>query len=188
MHGRAAHGSRPDLGITPSPSQAGHFLVAVEEVEAAASPPPKATRGSAPNRTTHSVIHGGEEPSAYPAQCRITLERRTVPGEDADTVHAELTAILDQLAATVPEASATSSRRGPAPRAVRGGSGPACRPPRCSTTRGPSSGTRPPCSPSRTGRIAPSWTGPGSPVRSSGPTAREPTRPSNGPTSPPCTG
>ncbi|MEV6168681.1 M20/M25/M40 family metallo-hydrolase [Streptomyces sp. NPDC051954] len=54
--------------------------------------------------TVHaSVIHGGEEPSAYPARCRITLERRTVPGEDADSVERELTAVRDDLAATVPD-------------------------------------------------------------------------------------
>ncbi|MFF7129814.1 M20/M25/M40 family metallo-hydrolase [Streptomyces sp. NPDC008240] len=50
--------------------------------------------------TVHaSVIHGGEEPPTYPAHCRITLERRTVPGESADTVQAELTAVLDRPAA-----------------------------------------------------------------------------------------
>ncbi|TVZ79079.1 M20/M25/M40 family metallo-hydrolase [Streptomyces sp. BK340] len=54
--------------------------------------------------TVHaSVIHGGEEPSTYPANCRITLERRTVPGESADTVQAELTAVLDRPATAVPD-------------------------------------------------------------------------------------
>ncbi|MFC7640945.1 M20/M25/M40 family metallo-hydrolase [Streptosporangium lutulentum] len=47
-------------------------------------------------------MHGGEEPSTYPAHCRITLERRTVPGESADSVERELTAVLDRCAATVP--------------------------------------------------------------------------------------
>ncbi|MFI6405520.1 ArgE/DapE family deacylase [Streptomyces sp. NPDC050548] len=103
VHGRAAHGSQPGLGIDAI-AKAGHFLVAVEELGrrlAAAEGHPRLGSG-----TVHaSVIHGGEEPSTYPAQCRITLERRTVPGEDADTVQAELTAILDQLAATVPDFS-----------------------------------------------------------------------------------
>ena len=66
-----------------------------------------------------SVIRGGEEPSTYPARCRITLERRTVPGENTDTVERELTAILDHLAATVPDFRYRLSRR-PVPRALRG--------------------------------------------------------------------
>ncbi|MCX5215384.1 M20/M25/M40 family metallo-hydrolase [Kitasatospora sp. NBC_00240] len=48
-------------------------------------------------------MRGGEEPSTYPAHCRITLERRSVPGENSDTIELELTAILDHLAATVPD-------------------------------------------------------------------------------------
>ncbi len=103
VRGRAAHGSRPDLGIDAI-AKAGHFLVAVEELGrrlAEAAPHPLLGSG-----TVHaSVIHGGEEPSTYPARCRITIERRTVPGEDADTVQAELTALLDQLAVTVPDFS-----------------------------------------------------------------------------------
>jgi acetylornithine deacetylase len=54
--------------------------------------------------TVHaSLISGGQEASTYPASCRITLERRTVPGEDAASVEAELRQVLDGLAATVPD-------------------------------------------------------------------------------------
>ncbi|WP_329318283.1 ArgE/DapE family deacylase [Streptomyces sp. NBC_01262] len=103
VQGRAAHGSRPDLGVDAI-AKAGHFLVALEEwghrlADGEAHP-------SLGTGTVHaSVIHGGEEPSTYPAHCRITVERRTVPGENADTVHAELTAVLDRLTTTVPEFS-----------------------------------------------------------------------------------
>ncbi|WP_046731391.1 ArgE/DapE family deacylase [Streptomyces humi] len=99
IEGRAAHGSRPDLGIDAI-AKAGHFLVALENLgRRLAHGPAHPLLGTG---TVHaSVIHGGEEPSTYPAHCRITLERRTVPGENADTVERELTAILDRLAATV---------------------------------------------------------------------------------------
>jgi acetylornithine deacetylase len=101
IEGRAAHGSRPDLGIDAI-AKAGHFLVAIEAWGhrlAQAQP-----RGLLGTGTVHaSVIRGGEEPSTYPAHCRITIERRTVPGESADTVQAELTGILDELTATVPD-------------------------------------------------------------------------------------
>ncbi|MFC5818669.1 ArgE/DapE family deacylase [Nonomuraea harbinensis] len=100
IEGRAAHGSRPDLGVDAI-AKAGHFLVALEELGTRlAQGPAHPLLGTG---TVHaSVIAGGQEPSTYPARCRITLERRTVPGENADTVEAELTAVLDRLAAAVP--------------------------------------------------------------------------------------
>ena len=101
IEGRAAHGSRPDLGIDAI-AGAGHFLVALENLgRRLAQGPAHPLLGTG---TVHaSVIHGGEEPSTYPAHCRITLERRTVPGEDADSVERELTDVLDHLTATVPD-------------------------------------------------------------------------------------
>ncbi|MFG2276021.1 M20/M25/M40 family metallo-hydrolase [Streptomyces chartreusis] len=54
--------------------------------------------------TVHaSVIRGGEETSTHPAHCRVTLERRTVPGEKADGVEREVAGLLDRLAATFPD-------------------------------------------------------------------------------------
>ncbi|MER7786767.1 ArgE/DapE family deacylase [Streptomyces sp. NPDC097640] len=101
IEGRAAHGSRPELGIDAI-AKAGHFLVALEELaQRLAQGPAHPLLGTG---TVHaSVIRGGEEPSTYPAHCRITLERRTVPGENADSVERELTTVLDRLAATVPD-------------------------------------------------------------------------------------
>ncbi|WP_326646335.1 ArgE/DapE family deacylase [Streptosporangium sp. NBC_01755] len=101
IEGRAAHGSRPELGIDAI-VKAGHFLVALEELgQRLAQGPAHPLLGTG---TVHaSVIQGGEEPSTYPARCRVTLERRTVPGENADTVERELTAVLDRLAAVVPD-------------------------------------------------------------------------------------
>lgn len=99
--GRAAHGSRPELGIDAI-AKAGHFLVALEELgQRLAQGPAHPLLGTG---TVHaSVVRGGEEPSTYPAHCRVTLERRTVPGESADRVERELTAVLDRLARTVPD-------------------------------------------------------------------------------------
>ncbi|MER6983019.1 peptidase dimerization domain-containing protein [Streptomyces carpinensis] len=83
-------------------AKAGHFLVALEELgRCLAQGPAHPLLGTG---TVHAcVIHGGEEPSTYPAHCRITLERRTVPGESADSVERELTDLLDRLADTVPD-------------------------------------------------------------------------------------
>lgn len=99
--GTAAHGSRPDLGVD-SIAKAGHFLVRLEAMGAGlAAGPGHPLLGTG---SVHaSVIGGGEGASTYPTRCRITLERRTIPGEDGDSTEAELTAILDDLADTVPD-------------------------------------------------------------------------------------
>ncbi|MGI8403958.1 MAG: M20/M25/M40 family metallo-hydrolase [Thermomicrobiales bacterium] len=98
--GRAAHGSRPDLGVDAI-AKAGHVLVALEERgERLRTGPRHPELGSG---TVHaSLIHGGEEASSYPASCHITVERRTVPGESADLVEAQLVALLETLVATIP--------------------------------------------------------------------------------------
>jgi acetylornithine deacetylase len=99
--GHAAHGSRPDLGVDAI-AKAGHFLVELERLQerlAGGAAHPILGTGS-----VHAgVVTGGVEPSTYPERCRITVERRTVPGEDGDTVEAELRAILERLAETVPD-------------------------------------------------------------------------------------
>ena len=99
--GCAAHGSRPELGIDAI-AKAGHFLVAMEAWGARLGAGPRHHALGAGSVHT-SLIRGGEEASSYPATCRVTVERRTVPGEDAGTVETELRAILDGVAAKVPD-------------------------------------------------------------------------------------
>jgi acetylornithine deacetylase len=98
VDGVAAHGSRPDLGVDAI-AQAGYFLVEVDRwARSLADSPAHAVLGTG---SVHaSVITGGEELSSYPAHCTISIERRTVPGEDADTVEAELRGILDGISLT----------------------------------------------------------------------------------------
>ncbi len=101
VEGRAAHGSRPDIGIDAI-AKAGHFLVALE----AHGLKLLAGKGHPALRTgsVHaSIVKGGEELSSYPASCRISIERRTIPGETGDSVEGELTAILEALARAVPD-------------------------------------------------------------------------------------
>ncbi|MBV8426746.1 MAG: ArgE/DapE family deacylase [Hyphomicrobiales bacterium] len=103
VEGRAAHGSRPDIGIDAI-AKAGHFLVALEaygQKLVAGESHPVLRTGS----VHASIIRGGEEWSSYPASCRISIERRTIPGESGDSVEKELTAILDAIARSVPDFS-----------------------------------------------------------------------------------
>ncbi|MCR3752005.1 ArgE/DapE family deacylase [Lentzea californiensis] len=108
VEGRAAHGSRPELGIDAI-AKAGHFLVALERLGQDLSTGPK--HHLLGTGTVHaSLISGGEEASTYPSSCRITLERRTVPGESPQQTEDELRTILDHLTATVPDFTATLTR------------------------------------------------------------------------------
>ncbi len=106
IHGRAAHGSRPELGVDAI-AKAGHFLVALEEYARRLANNPDPILG--PGTVHASLIAGGEEASSYPAQCTITLERRTVPGESSRVVESELKEILDALASSVKDFSYTLS-------------------------------------------------------------------------------
>lgn len=100
IHGVAAHGSRPDLGVDAI-AKAGRFLTAIEDLGhslAAGDRHPLLATGS----VHASTIVGGTEASTYPDRCVIVLERRTVPGEDVAFVEAELRGILDAIASDDP--------------------------------------------------------------------------------------
>ncbi len=93
--GRAAHGSRPDLGIDAI-ARMGHVLVGLEELDArlrAGPAHPLLGTGS----LHASLIEGGQEYSSYPASCLVKGERRTVPGETLAGVEAEARALLGDL-------------------------------------------------------------------------------------------
>jgi acetylornithine deacetylase len=93
VHGIAAHGSRPHLGVDAIVKM-GKLLVEVEQLDQ------KLRAGPAhPLLGTGSIhagmINGGNERSSYPAQCTVTLERRIIPGETADTLQKELENIIE---------------------------------------------------------------------------------------------
>jgi acetylornithine deacetylase len=88
--GVAAHGSRPDLGVDAI-AKMGHVLVALEELDGrlqAGRRHPLVGSGS----LHASLIEGGQEFSSYPARCLLTGERRTLPGETAAEIEADLRA------------------------------------------------------------------------------------------------
>lgn len=98
--GVAAHGSRPDLGVDAI-AMMGRVLVGLDELASrlAASP---GHRLLGPGSVHASLIDGGHEVSTYPASCRLTVERRTVPGETRQDVLAEGRQILDAIRADDP--------------------------------------------------------------------------------------
>jgi acetylornithine deacetylase/succinyl-diaminopimelate desuccinylase family protein len=94
-HGRAAHGSRPDLGVDAI-AKMGHVLVGLEALDRALRerpPHPLLGTGSA-----HAgVVAGGLEYSTYPDRCLLQAERRMLPGEPVDEAESELQGLLDAL-------------------------------------------------------------------------------------------
>ena len=96
IHGRAAHGSRFDLGIDAI-RNAGYFLVELDRyAERLETGPRHALMGSP---SVHaSMVKGGEEVASYPAKCTITVERRTVAGETDGEVYAEIDGLLQAAA------------------------------------------------------------------------------------------
>jgi acetylornithine deacetylase len=101
--GRAAHGSRPHLGVDAI-VKTGPILTALGELDVAlgAREHPLLGRGS----VHASVIEGGEELSSYPARCVVGIERRTLPGESAADVEREVAALLESCRGRDPELNA----------------------------------------------------------------------------------
>ena len=89
--GRAAHGSRPDLGIDAIAGM-GPVLSAIAALQARLDAAPHPLLG--PASLHASQIGGGQELSSYPARCVLAIERRTLPGEDGNAVRRELEELL----------------------------------------------------------------------------------------------
>jgi acetylornithine deacetylase len=106
VSGRAAHGSRPDLGLDAI-VKTGPILTALGRLDErlAERTHPLVGRGS----VHASLITGGAELSSYPASCVLGLERRTLPGETTAAVEAELEALLDDCRAA--DADLVASQR-----------------------------------------------------------------------------
>lgn len=95
IHGVASHGSRADLGVDAI-AKAGHFLAELDRyAQRLRSSTPESSVG---HPTIHaSLIKGGEEASSYPANCSITLERRTIAGETAHSIEQEIREMLEGI-------------------------------------------------------------------------------------------
>ncbi len=93
--GRAAHGSRPDLGIDAI-AHMGHVLVGIEQLDRRLRADP--THPLLGSGSLHaSVIEGGQEFSSYPERCLLKGERRTIPGESDAHVVGELRELLGEI-------------------------------------------------------------------------------------------
>lgn len=105
-HGRSAHGSLPGEGrdAIRMMGRVLNLLDALDRKLSALVPHPLLGHGS----LHASLIRGGQELSSYPAQCRLQLERRTLPGESAAEIEAEIRVVLAGLETRDTEFRATA--------------------------------------------------------------------------------
>jgi acetylornithine deacetylase len=100
VFGRAAHGSRFDLGIDAN-MRMGRFLSELAQLERALRTGDKHPLVGPPSLHA-AVLQGGTELSAYAAHCRLQIERRTIPGETEGQVMAEIQGLVDRLVSADP--------------------------------------------------------------------------------------
>ena len=100
LHGHAAHGSRPDVGVDAI-AHAGLLLTALLTHEETVLQGRTHPLLGAPS-VHASTIAGGVGWSTYPAHCTLRIERRTVPGETGALARAELDAICAGIAQARP--------------------------------------------------------------------------------------
>jgi acetylornithine deacetylase len=100
VHGRAAHGSRYDIGIDAVRHAALLLaeLDALEERELVTHTHPLLGHAS----LHASRIEGGTGMSTYPDRCVVDIERRTVPGETVEQTLAEVRAACERVRARRP--------------------------------------------------------------------------------------
>jgi acetylornithine deacetylase len=104
-HGRASHTALPGEGVDAI-ARMGRVLVALEELDRtlqARPAHPLVGHGS----VLASLIRGGSELFTTPAECRIDLVRRTLPGQIAADVTNEIKRLLSELRAPDPKFAAT---------------------------------------------------------------------------------
>lgn len=102
--GRAAHGSRYDIGVD-AVRHAALLIAALDQYEAEVLS--TRTHPLLGRASLHAaMIDGGTGWSTYADHCRLRIERRTVPGEDTAGALAEVESLLATLRATRPEIDA----------------------------------------------------------------------------------
>jgi acetylornithine deacetylase/succinyl-diaminopimelate desuccinylase len=106
--GRAAHGGTPAAGVNAILAAA-RFVELVER-ELTPTLAARAHPLLGPPTLNFGTIAGGDQPSTVAATCRLTADRRLVPGETYATAAGELAALLGRVEAETPGLTATIAR------------------------------------------------------------------------------
>ena len=103
--GRAAHGSRPDVGIDAI-RHASQYLAGLDGYEVRLKQ--RLAHPLLGHGSFHAgTIEGGSAPSVYPDRCTLMLERRTLPNETTEAVLEEFEAMLKGVRRVFPDMRAT---------------------------------------------------------------------------------
>ena len=100
VHGKAAHSSRPHLGVNAI-SHMARIVLALEEDHRRLAARPHPLLG--PGTCNVGVIRGGVQVNFVPDECAIEIDRRLLPGERTDDVLKHYQALLDELASRFPD-------------------------------------------------------------------------------------
>jgi acetylornithine deacetylase len=100
-HGRAAHGSRWDLGVDAI-RHAGLVLSELDRFDAEELPQRRHALLGRPS-VHASLISGGIGMSTYPDKCTIQIERRTIPDESPEQVRQEIEAMCERAGRRHPQ-------------------------------------------------------------------------------------
>lgn len=100
LHGRAAHGSRWDLGVDAI-RHAGLLLAELDRIDREELPLRHHALLGRPSLHASS-IEGGIGLSTYPDRCVLRVERRTIPGETADDALRELRSACARVRSMLP--------------------------------------------------------------------------------------
>ena len=107
VNGRAAHGSRWDVGVDAI-RHAGLVLAELDAFDADTLPARQHPLLGRPSLHA-STIAGGIGLSTYPDRCQFTIERRTIPGESTAQVMKEMNEAYERVRARRPELAAELS-------------------------------------------------------------------------------
>ena len=99
--GVAAHTCHPEKGVNAIYKMADVIVAFRDRLIPALDERPHAMVG--PPKISVSIIAGGRRKNIVPDECTIDVDRRIVPGEDAEEVLAEVERLLDELRAGDPE-------------------------------------------------------------------------------------
>lgn len=101
VHGRAAHGSRWDIGVDAI-RHAGLLLAELDRHDREELPTHRHELLGRPSLHASS-IEGGIGLSTYPDRCVVRIERRTIPGETATDALRELQSACERVREKVPD-------------------------------------------------------------------------------------
>lgn len=93
--GKAAHSAKPHLGVNAIT----HMAAVIQALEQQSRTLTAAHPLLGPATLNIGMIHGGEQINFVPDHCEISIDRRLIPGEDAQTVWQGYAELANQLGA-----------------------------------------------------------------------------------------